>query len=120
MPKDKSGIGTAIRSGRVQTFMILASVGLTAFVVWELHTPHPIVNLRLLKESNFLACGVLIYLSFAVLYGANVNTPQMLQELLGYDATRSRAHPLALRLFHHDHDAHRGLPAGKKGGRRAS
>ena len=69
--------------------MILASVGLTAFVVWELHTPHPIVNLRLLKESNFLACGVLIYLSFAVLYGANVNTPQMLQELLGYDATRA-------------------------------
>ena len=28
----------------------------------------------------------LIYMSFAVLYGSNVATPQMLQELFGYDA----------------------------------
>ena len=44
------------------------------------------VNLRLLGERNFLACGLIIYISFAVLYGANVATPQMLQELFGYDA----------------------------------
>ena len=61
-------------------------VGLGAFVVWELRHPNPIINLRLLGERNFLACGLIIYLSFAVLYGANVATPQMLQELFGYDA----------------------------------
>ena len=44
------------------------------------------VNLRLLGERNFLACGLIIYIAFAVLYGANVATPQMLQELFGYDA----------------------------------
>ena len=47
------------------------------------------VNLRLLGERNFLACGLIIYISFAVLYGANVDTPQMLQELFGYDAFRA-------------------------------
>jgi MFS transporter, DHA2 family, multidrug resistance protein len=61
-------------------------VGLGAFVIWELRHPDPMVNLRLLGERNFLACGLIIYISFAVLYGANVATPQMLQELFGYDA----------------------------------
>jgi MFS transporter, DHA2 family, multidrug resistance protein len=44
---------------------------------------------KLLGERNFLACGVIVYISFAVLYGANVNLPQMLQELFGYDAFRA-------------------------------
>jgi MFS transporter, DHA2 family, multidrug resistance protein len=74
---------------RAQTFMILGSVGLAAFVAWEIRHPNPIVNLRLLGDRNFLACGVIIYLSFAVLYGANVNLPQMLQDLFGYDALRA-------------------------------
>jgi DHA2 family multidrug resistance protein len=47
------------------------------------------VNLRLLGERNFLACGLIIYISFAALYSANVDTPQMLQELFGYDAFRA-------------------------------
>jgi MFS transporter, DHA2 family, multidrug resistance protein len=71
---------------RVQTFFIAMMVGLGAFIVWELRHPEPMINLRLLGERNFLACGLIIYIAFAVLYGANVATPQMLQELFGYDA----------------------------------
>src|SRR5262249_45278108 len=33
---------------------VLAAVGLTGTVVWELYTPNPIINLRLLKDRNFL------------------------------------------------------------------
>ena len=36
--------------------------------------------------GNFLASGLIIYIAFAVLYGSNVDTRQMLQELFGYDA----------------------------------
>jgi DHA2 family multidrug resistance protein len=71
---------------RAQTFFTLAVVGLGAFTVWELRHKNPMINLRLLGERNFLACGLMMYLTFAVLYGANVATPQMLQELFGYDA----------------------------------
>jgi MFS transporter, DHA2 family, multidrug resistance protein len=71
---------------RVQTFFIAMVVGLGAFVVWELRHPDPMINLRLLGDRNFLACGLIIYIAFAVLYGGNVATPQMLQELFGYDA----------------------------------
>ncbi len=71
---------------RAQVFMVGAVIGLTAFVIWELRHPDPMVNLRLLGERNFLATVLILYVSFAVLYGANVDTPQMLQELFGYDA----------------------------------
>ncbi len=71
---------------RVQTFFALMVFGLVSFVIWELRHPKPMVNLRLLRDRNFLACGLIIYLVFAVLYGSNVDTPQMLQELFGYDA----------------------------------
>jgi len=74
---------------RAQVFMVAAVLGLIAFVIWEARHPEPIVNVRLLGDRNFLACGAIIYLSFAVLYGANVNLPQMLQELFGYDAYRA-------------------------------
>jgi DHA2 family multidrug resistance protein len=71
---------------RAQIFFVGMLVGLGAFIIWELRHPDPMINLRLLGERNFLACGLIIYISFAVLYGANVATPQMLQELFGYDA----------------------------------
>jgi MFS transporter, DHA2 family, multidrug resistance protein len=74
---------------RAQTFMIGLVVGLGAFIIWELRHPNPMVNLRLLGERNFLATVLILYVSFAALYGSNVDTPQMLQELFGYDAFRA-------------------------------
>jgi MFS transporter, DHA2 family, multidrug resistance protein len=74
------------RFWRVQIFFATMVITLGAFVAWELRHPDPMINLRLLGERNFLACGLIIYLAFAVLYGANIATPQMLQELFGYDA----------------------------------
>ena len=74
---------------RAQVFMVGAVVGLSAFIFWELNHKNPIINIRLLGDRNFLVCGVIIFLSFSVLYGANVNLPQMLQTLFGYDAFRA-------------------------------
>jgi len=74
---------------RAQVFMVGAALGLSAFVIWEARHPTPIVNVRLLADRNFLACGAIIYLTFAILYGANLILPQMLQELFHYDAFRA-------------------------------
>ncbi|MGC8640717.1 MAG: DHA2 family efflux MFS transporter permease subunit [Isosphaeraceae bacterium] len=65
---------------------VLAIVSLSTAVVWEWRYPNPVVNLRLLKDRNFAASCVVIYIIFAVLYGSNVLLPQMLQLLFGYDA----------------------------------
>ena len=68
---------------------VLAVVALVAAVVWELRHPNPIVNLRLLKDRNFLFCGIVLFCSFGVLFGSTVILPLMLQTLMGYSATQA-------------------------------
>ena len=65
----------------------VAVVGLVAAVVWELRHPNPVINLRLLKDRNFLFAGIVVFCAFGVLYGSTVLLPQMLQSLMGYSAT---------------------------------
>ncbi|HEX8924326.1 MAG TPA: DHA2 family efflux MFS transporter permease subunit [Terriglobales bacterium] len=67
----------------------LAVVGLTAFVVRELMTEHPIVDLRALKNRSY-ATGVFMMtvIGFA-LYGSTVLLPLWLQTLMGYPALQS-------------------------------
>lgn len=67
----------------------LAIVTLVAFVVWELRTPEPIVNLRVLTNRNFAIGTALIALVGIVLYGTIALLPLLLQTLLGYPALQS-------------------------------
>ena len=71
---------------RVQTLAILFVVGLAALVFWELRHPSPVVNFRPLRERNFVACCIIIFCAFAVLYAASTSLPALLQSLFGYDA----------------------------------
>jgi MFS transporter, DHA2 family, multidrug resistance protein len=71
-------------SNFIRWLAILAFVGFIVFLVRELKTPNPIVNLRVLKDRN-LAIGVILNLSVgAVLYATTAVIPQFLQLLLGY------------------------------------
>jgi DHA2 family multidrug resistance protein len=68
---------------------VLAVVGFILFLVRELTTPNPIVNLRVLKDRN-LATGVLLNFSVgAVLYSTTAALPQFLQLLLGYPSLQA-------------------------------
>jgi DHA2 family multidrug resistance protein len=64
----------------------IAAITLVAFVVRELSTSAPIVNLRVLANRN-LATGVfLIGLLGVVIYGTTALMPLFLQDLIGYTA----------------------------------
>jgi DHA2 family multidrug resistance protein len=65
----------------------IAVVSLLGAVVWELHVKEPIVNLRLLKERNFLFCCVIVLGLYTALYATTFLLPQYMQELMGYSAT---------------------------------
>jgi DHA2 family multidrug resistance protein len=65
----------------------IAVASLVGAVVWELHVKEPIVNLRLLKERNFLFCCVIVLGLYTALYATTFLLPQFMQELMGYDAT---------------------------------
>jgi DHA2 family multidrug resistance protein len=56
---------------------------------WELRAKEPIVNLRILRDRNFLTGSALITVVGAVLYGSTSLLPLFLQTLLGYPALQS-------------------------------
>lgn len=70
-------------------FSVVSVICFLAFVVRELRTDHPIVNLRILKNRNFVAGVVLITLLGGVLYGTTAALPIFLQTIMGYPALQS-------------------------------
>lgn len=71
---------------RVQTLMILFAAGLSGLIFWEVRHPNPVVNFRPLRERNFIACCIIIFCAYAVLYASSTSLPALLQSLFGYDA----------------------------------
>ncbi len=72
--------------GRIQGLVLLFVVGLALLIIWEMCSANPIVNFRVLGERNLAICCIILFCAFAVLYGASVSLPAMLQSLFGYDA----------------------------------
>jgi DHA2 family multidrug resistance protein len=68
---------------------VIAVAALIAFIVWELRSKEPIVNLRVFANRNFAVGTVLIASVGVVLYGTTALLPLFLQTLLGYPAVQS-------------------------------
>lgn len=66
---------------------LIAAVGLIAFVIWELGEEHPIVDLSLFRNRNFLVGSVAFCLGYAIFFGSVVLQPLWMQSWLGYTAT---------------------------------
>ena len=75
--------------GRVQTLAIVFTVALVGLILWELRRRSPVVNFRPMRERNFVACCVIIFFAYAVLYGASTSLPGLLQSLFGYNALKA-------------------------------
>ena len=74
-------------SAEIITLAVVALVSLSYFIVWELDTEHPIVDLRLFQDRNFTVGVLALSLAFMVYMGAIVLLPLVLQTQLGYTAT---------------------------------
>lgn len=72
--------------GRIQVLVVMVAVGVITFVIRELRTKDPLIDLRVIRERNLAAGCVILFCSFGVLYGASIALPQMLQQLFNYDA----------------------------------
>jgi DHA2 family multidrug resistance protein len=68
---------------------VISATALVALVLWEFHTDHPVVELRLLKERNFLISTFMMYTLGVVMYGTTVLLPIWMQTLMGYTAMQS-------------------------------
>lgn len=73
----------------VRWFVGVAAVALLAFLVRELRTRSPIVNLRILTNRNLATGTFLIGLLGVIIYGTTALLPLFLQDLVGYTAFKS-------------------------------
>lgn len=68
---------------------IVAAIGFVAFLIWEINERHPIVDLRVFRHRGYSFGVLTLVLAFGAFFGANVLTPQWLQQHMGYTATWS-------------------------------
>jgi DHA2 family multidrug resistance protein len=74
-------------STQITALALIAAIGFTAFLIWELHEPNPIVDLRVFRHRGFSVSVLTISLAFACFFGVSVLTPLWLQSFMGYTAT---------------------------------
>ena len=72
---------------RAATF--ISAAAFVGFVVWELRSSEPIVQLRILRDRNFRVGTMVTTLYGFALYGITALLPLFLQTLLGYSALDS-------------------------------
>jgi DHA2 family multidrug resistance protein len=86
---DKGQQDDWLASPLIRTLIVTGVLGLAAFIVRELMTDHPLVNLRIMANRNFATGTFLMTVMGAVLYGSIALLPLFLQTQLGYSSIRS-------------------------------
>ena len=66
---------------------LVSVVALVYFVAWELTEKHPVVDLRLYTQRNFLVGSMILSIGYLVFFGNVVILPLWLQTQMGYTAT---------------------------------
>jgi len=69
----------------------VGAVLLTAFVLWERHTDHALLDISFFANPRFSAASVAVTLVFFAMFGSIFFVSQYLQFVLGYSALRSGA-----------------------------
>jgi DHA2 family multidrug resistance protein len=64
----------------------ISFVSILALIIWELREKSPVIELRLLKNFNFAAAGLMMFVLGVALYAATALLPLFMQTLAGYTA----------------------------------
>lgn len=70
----------------IQVLAFVSLVSLVFFVLWELKSESPVINLRLFRYRSFLFGNSALFFTFFCLFGTIILLPVFLQELMGYTA----------------------------------
>lgn len=76
-------------STEIVTLGVVALVAFAIFIVWELTDDHPVVDLSLFKQRNFVAGTLSLSLAYGMFFGGIVIIPLWLQTQMGYTATQA-------------------------------
>jgi DHA2 family multidrug resistance protein len=70
----------------IVTFSIITVIALSLFVIIELFSEHPVVNLRLFRDRTYTTGNILMFFAFFNLFASIVLLPIFLQTLMNYTA----------------------------------
>ncbi len=73
-------------SSFIVTLSIIAFVCLTTFIIVELRSKNPVVNLKIFKDRSFALGNIIMFTGFFCIFGSIVLLPLYLQKLMGYTA----------------------------------
>jgi len=73
----------------ITTLTIISCISLLLFIIVELFTETPVVNLKVFKNLSFSTGNVVMFFAFFNLFGSIVLLPIYLQTLMGYTATKA-------------------------------
>jgi DHA2 family multidrug resistance protein len=76
-------------AGYIIVLAITAVVALTGFILWELHIPNPVVNLRVLKSRTLIIAAILTFITGLGMFTSIFLTPVVAQRLLGFTPSQS-------------------------------
>jgi len=76
-------------AGYIVFLTVVASLALTTFIIWELYTENPVVNLRILRFRSLSIAAVLTFITGMGMYTSIYLTPVMAQRLLNFTPTQS-------------------------------
>jgi EmrB/QacA subfamily drug resistance transporter len=76
-------------STEVISALVISAIGLFGFVMWELHTERPVLDVRLFRNRAFGAGSLSIAVQFFAAFGFFYVSIQYLQGMLGYSPLRS-------------------------------
>ena len=68
---------------------LIAGVCIACFVIWELWTDRPLLDMHLFKHRNFAAGTLIVMVIGVILFGTTQFVPQMVQQVFGYTATEA-------------------------------
>jgi DHA2 family multidrug resistance protein len=70
-------------------FAVTSVISLVAMVLWELNHDDPIVDLSLMRNWNFSASMIVMFVTGLILISTTQMLPQYLQTVMGYTATKA-------------------------------
>lgn len=76
-------------AGYIIALTLIAVVCLGGFIIWELHVPNPVVNLRVLNNKALGIASVLTFITGIGMYTSIFLTPVVAQRILGFTPTQS-------------------------------
>jgi MFS transporter, DHA2 family, multidrug resistance protein len=76
-------------SGTALSAFVVGIVVLVAFVLWELRSDHPMLDVRFFEDRRFTAANAAITLVFFAMFGSMFLITQYLQTVLGYTALQA-------------------------------